>query len=182
MIDLSQYFVKGWNSCDGHSMILFVETQPEQSEQIGVLPKVLLDMPGFLLNKIGHESKRRMCDGLSADSLKPPHVGILASLAEFGSSPQRELADRLYYDPSDIVAWLDDLEGRELVERRRDPVDRRRQVVSITTDGKAVLRRMIKEMTKQQESMLGVLSRSERQALHELLSKIFASYDKRTNS
>ncbi len=50
------------------------------------------------------------------------------------------MARRLRWDPSDLVAVVDTLERDGLAVRRRDPADRRRYALEITTEGSAWVR------------------------------------------
>ena len=61
---------------------------------------------------------------LSPLELQIRHFGALVRLAD-GTSSQRELADRLQVSTPVVVEMVDALEARGLVERRRDPADRR---------------------------------------------------------
>ncbi|GAA3133026.1 hypothetical protein GCM10020001_064330 [Nonomuraea salmonea] len=57
---------------------------------------------------------------------------VLAVLADFGASAQREVGDRLGLDPSDMVRLMDGLIAAGLAVRDRDPADRRRYRLTLT--------------------------------------------------
>jgi MarR family transcriptional regulator, lower aerobic nicotinate degradation pathway regulator len=71
-----------------------------------------------------------------------------------------------------MVATINELAERNLVERTPDPSDRRRNVISLTAAGKRHLRRLEKRLTETQDELLAPLSPEERQRLTELLSKL----------
>jgi DNA-binding MarR family transcriptional regulator len=47
-----------------------------------------------------------------------PQFCVLACLEEFGGGSQREISDRLRFDPSDLVEFVDGLEEAGFVRRR----------------------------------------------------------------
>ncbi len=57
---------------------------------------------------------------------------------------QLELSRRLNLDPTIIVGLLDELEGRGLVTRVRDPADRRRHLLELTSGGRRLQQRAAK--------------------------------------
>src|SRR3954452_19181983 len=67
-----------------------------------------------------------------------PQLGrfsVLACLVGLGSLSQADVARRVGFDPSDLVTVIDALEHDGLVERRRDPADRRRYALTATPAG-----------------------------------------------
>src|SRR5688572_23016252 len=65
---------------------------------------------------------------LAEHGLKARSYSVLALAADGARPTQRELAEFLRLDPSQVVALVDGLEKRQLVERRTDPADRRANV------------------------------------------------------
>src|SRR6266516_3674318 len=114
--------------------------------------KELLKSSGFLLARVGIGFKTQALAKLEEWGFDPYDYSVLAILAEGARQAQATIADTLALDPSRVVALLDSLEQRELVERQRDPQDRRRHVVSITAAGKrqlSRLRAMVKELDEE---------------------------------
>ncbi|MDD0859462.1 MarR family winged helix-turn-helix transcriptional regulator [Arthrobacter alpinus] len=95
------------------------------------------------------------------------------SMACSGFAPtQRELAEFLSLDPSQIVPLVDGLEVRGLVERRTDPRDRRSKVVTGTAAGQQLYAKA-RVATAQGESMtMAKLNKAEQETLRDLLSRI----------
>jgi DNA-binding MarR family transcriptional regulator len=143
------------------------------------LPEELVASPTFLLKRLGHAAKERSMEAYEGAGLHPYHFAILIALDEDSHETQGSIADTLGYDRGQLVGLLDELEQRGLVERRRDPNDRRRQLVQATADGKRTLRRL-RTLSKQIENeFLEPLSDDERAQLHALLLKLAEKHEPR---
>lgn len=95
------------------------------------------------------------------------------SLACSGQNPsQRELADFLSLDPSQIVALVDHLEGRGAVTREQDPRDRRSKVIMATPAGRVLYRQAAAIIQAAEDRSLRGLSPVEREQLRSLLRRI----------
>jgi DNA-binding MarR family transcriptional regulator len=100
-----------------------------------------------------------------ADQMRFPHFAILACLDEFGPSSQRETSERLRFDPSDLVAFVDWLEAAGFVERRRDERDRRRYALDLTPAGRRALRTRAHASDRANAALFGALTAKEREQL-----------------
>ena len=95
------------------------------------------------------------------------------SLACSGLAPtQRELAEFLSLDPSQIVPLVDALEGEGLVERTADPNDRRSKVITGTKAGEQLYKKARKATAEGEAVAMARLSKAEQEVLRDLLSRI----------
>ena len=95
------------------------------------------------------------------------------SLACSGQNPsQRELADFLSLDPSQIVALVDQLEKRGAVTREADPRDRRSKVIAPTAAGRRLYKRAEAIIRQASDLSLAQLNDQERETLRDLLRRI----------
>ena len=124
----------------------------------GPAPADLFDDVSFLLARANALSLAAGNAALGADGLRVRSYSVLA-LAAGGRRPsQRELAELLRLDPSQVVALVDDLQSRGLVIRRPDPSDRRANVVIATDEGRAVYAAAAASVGEAQNALLENLS------------------------
>jgi DNA-binding MarR family transcriptional regulator len=136
----------------------------------------------FLLKKMGFRLKERTIAAYEGTGLSPYDHGVLALLDEEPVETQAMIADALGYDRSHLVGVLDDLEERGLIERRRDPSDRRRHVVTLTPAGKDAVERLRIVSREVDDEFFEPLSADERTQLFTLLARIACHHDPRYES
>ena len=126
---------------------------------------------GFLLAKLHAAGSVLNNRALAAFDLKERSYSVLA-LANSGLEPtQREMAEFLSLDPSQIVALIDELEKRALVIRAPGKQDRRAKIVSATPEGTALFRKAEAAAHEAEAAALAGLSKTEAGALKGLLRK-----------
>jgi DNA-binding MarR family transcriptional regulator len=140
------------------------------------LPEALLRLPSFVMFQLFRETRRLIAEH-GDEGLRLPHLAILCSLAETGPSAQKDISARLRIDPSDLVAFLDDLEKAGLATRERDGTDRRRYLVSLTDKGRGAQRRRLAASRRMDDALLTPLTETEREQLQALLLRVYAHHD-----
>jgi len=135
-------------------------------------PAELLESSTFLLKRLGFVAKERAVDAYAPAGLSPYHHAVLIALGEDSHETQGAIADVLGYDRGQLVGLLDELEEQGLVERRRDREDRRRHIVSLTTEGRRALGGLRTLAGRLEDDLLAPLSDRERDQLHALLLKL----------
>jgi DNA-binding MarR family transcriptional regulator len=142
-------------------------------------PYELVCSTAFLMKRLGHLVKERSMEAYEAVGANPFYYSVLAVLEEGARDTQAKIADALGYDRSWLVGLLDELEAAGLIERRRDPEDRRRHLVSLTPAGKKKLGELRKIAKGVEDDLLGSLDAEQRAQLHELLLQLASDHDPR---
>jgi len=135
-------------------------------------PEELVGSTAFLLKRLGFAAKEQAMRAYEDSGLGPYHHAILVALDEETHETQGSIADALGYDRGQLVGLLDELEERGLIERRRDPADRRRQIVNMTPAGKKALNRLRGIAQRLEDDLLSPLDPVEQRRLHELLLRL----------
>jgi DNA-binding MarR family transcriptional regulator len=131
-------------------------------------------VPGaaFLLTQLGTFAAARFAERIAELDLTPPQTGLLRAVAAAPGQSQQALARHLGTPPSRLVALVDGLDERGLLERRRNPDDRRLHALHLTDAGQAVLRRIAEVARAHDDDVCRALDHDEHATLRALLARI----------
>lgn len=135
-------------------------------------PQELLDRPVFLLGYLGSTVKALAIEAFERVGANLHDLGILALLEEGARDTQAAIADALELDRGQLVGVLDDLEDQRLIERHRDPNDRRRHMVSLTAPGRRRLQKLRAVLEQIEDEVLEPLDAESRARLRNLLLEL----------
>jgi len=144
-----------------------METQP-------ALHQLMAD-PGFLLSRVGAAVRAGFKEVLAGWGVRPQQYVILMILDAGRGASQQELCAAAGIDSGNMVELLDGLEALEYATRARDPLDRRRYVVTITGPGRSALEELRQAIAAYNSGFLSPLTEPERQVLASSLGKLYAT-------
>jgi len=101
-----------------------------------------------------------------------PQARLLLLLNRFPGENQSFYAELLEVEPITLCRMVDRLEEAELIERRRDPADRRAWRLHLTAKSRKTIERLQHGIDSLVDEMLAGLSAAERDELERLLKTI----------
>ena len=147
---------------------------PVAQEEPAIEPS-LLASTGYLLARLGMESRRSWGQMLAEHGLTPHQFGVLMALGSPGAASQQQLSRALGVDPRNAAPIIDALEQQGLLQRRPDPADRRRRAITLTDAGQAKAEQLSQAGNDLEHRFLQSLTQNERADLHATLSKLFTA-------
>src|ERR1700738_4644247 len=135
------------------------------------------DGVAFLLAQIGAHAAAAFAERIRPLELTPPQAGVLVRLGQAPGQSQRGLADALGMHATRLVALIDELEGRDLVARERDPDDRRNYAISLTDAGRRTLAGLRRAAREHELAITAALSEDERAELRMVLGRVAEEQD-----
>ena len=127
---------------------------------------------GQLLLVAARAAQALALERLEPLGLSPRGWGVLSTLVESGSLTQIQLANTLSIDRTAMVYLLDELEEAGLVERLRNPDDRRSFLIRLTAAGRQLQRKAARQLAGQTETLLEPLDKVERAQFLEYLGRV----------
>lgn len=128
--------------------------------------------PTWLLSRANARAQTILREAFEAAGVRGYDFRVLAALDEHGPVSQAELGRHTGIDRSDVVATVNRLVESGWARRDQDPVDRRRNVVTITRRGRAQVERLDAVLAGVQAMVMAPLSDREQATLGRLLAKL----------
>jgi DNA-binding MarR family transcriptional regulator len=127
---------------------------------------------GFTISTTGYAVARQFREALAPLELEPREFALLRSVATSEGVTQQAIGERMGVAPSRMVAFVDSLEQRGLLERRQNPDDRRARALFLTPAGRELLERAFAVAIGHERRLSGELTDDEREQLLDLLARV----------
>lgn len=128
---------------------------------------------GYLLNQAALQIRTMSVVALGPLGLTPPQLRALETIAAEQPLSQTRLGGLVHMDRSTIVHVVDHFESLGVASREADPADRRSHAVILTKKGERILTKARELACEAENEFLSPLSCPEREALRDLLHKLF---------
>lgn len=129
------------------------------------------DQIGYLL-RLANQRHTTIFQEHTLQNLTPTQFSVMVRLEAEGKSSQNRLGRLAAMDVATIKGVVDRLRERGLAVSEPDPDDRRRSVISLTDEGRALLARMRPVGLAISEQTLAPLNPAERRTLLRLIAKL----------
>ena len=127
---------------------------------------------GFTVSSIGYGVSRRFQQVLAPLGLEPREFALLRGVGADEGASQQTISERYQIPASRMVAFVDGLEQRGLLERRMNPRDRRTRALHLTPSGRKLLARALVLAEELERELTAELTASERRTLVETLHRV----------
>jgi DNA-binding MarR family transcriptional regulator len=127
---------------------------------------------GFLLSQVGIFASQRFSEAIAEAGIHPPLFRVLNVVDAAEGESQHRIGEAIQVPPSRMVAIIDELEERGLIERRPHPGDRRVRALFLTPKGRRVLDEGRKIAMAHEQKLTEGLTKKESQELIALLKKL----------
>ena len=123
----------------------------------------------YLVKQVELASRARLDEIVRPAGLTALQYTALTVLERHDDMSSAQLARRSFVTAQSMADMITALEGRALIQRHRDRADRRRLVVSLTAEGRALLEACRPEVAALERTMLAGLSEPDVAALRAAL-------------
>jgi len=137
-----------------------------------LIPQFQWNSLSYLTSRAGRIGTQELTELMESESLTRNHFMIVCALAEFGPMSQNDLAKHSNLNRGHLVAYLDELAERKILERSVDPADRRRNIVTLTNAGKKFTARATAATQRSEADVFGALDAKQQATLRSLLQQV----------
>ncbi len=134
-------------------------------------------LTAFRLNYVANSFVARLYGRMEAEvGITRAQFIVMLCLSVRDGTTAQEIADATQRPKNSLSRAVRALEQKDLIERRLDPVDHRRQPMGLSNAGRTLFRRLEPMAAEQEAAMLAPLNAEDRKRLSELLMKMAATF------
>ncbi|HVR91209.1 MAG TPA: MarR family winged helix-turn-helix transcriptional regulator [Novosphingobium sp.] len=127
---------------------------------------------GYLLGDSSRLLRRAFDDGVRSVGVTGPQARLLLYMARVEGENQGHYADRLEVEPITLCRMVDRMEDAGLVERRRDPADRRAWRMHLTIRSRAMIAELRICVDEMIEQMMTGINAQDRETFARILTAV----------
>jgi DNA-binding MarR family transcriptional regulator len=147
--------------------------EPVSIERPEAMPATIAHHESLVLMKLATWVQANIDAALAPQGLKTRHYQTLSVLRHKGPWAQHQVAEKLRIDRATMVAVINELESRDLVQRERDPTDKRHYKIWVTPVGLTWIAQAEKLIAQTEDELFGPLSARQRKTLLDLMHGLF---------
>ncbi|MEU4499457.1 MarR family transcriptional regulator [Streptomyces sp. NPDC023998] len=127
--------------------------------------------PGHLARRL-QQAHSLLWGAMVSEETTSPQFAVLNTLVEKPGVDQRTVGEQVRLDRSTIADVVARLARRGLIERVRDPLDGRRNVLELTDEGARLHRKLMTRTARMNRVFLSPLDDSEQEVLLRLIARV----------
>lgn len=141
---------------------------PDAALDLGILPELI----GYHLRRAQVHLFADFARTMAEVQMTPGQFGVVSLIGANPGLTQSALARAVGIERSTMVAVIDTLQGRGLVERKPSPLDRRSYALVLTPDGERLMERLLPMVRAHERNVARNLSAADKERLIELLMRL----------
>ncbi|NOR57263.1 MAG: MarR family transcriptional regulator [Sulfurimonas sp.] len=127
---------------------------------------------GFLVHTLSTQVKQELDAKLRKKDITVYQFGVLMQIYKGETLTQKEIAKFINADEPSTARLMNRLEEKSCIKRTVDEKDKRKKVISLTQEGKALLNELLPYALEVNDNHTSKLSEEEEKTLYELLLKV----------
>lgn len=148
------------------------ESVPTKRSETGASDATLRRFAGYRLKRAFNVFRSDLATTLEPFGLRMMTYSTLVLIVDNPGLRPSQLAGALDIERPNMVTLLDELEQADLIQRERDPSDRRAHALTATLEGRKLCARAVAENEKREAALLAGLSDAEREIFAGALMRI----------
>jgi DNA-binding MarR family transcriptional regulator len=148
------------------------KNSPESDQKSALEQSMLHSLVGYNCKRAYLRIKPMFDKRMAKYELRPVDFTVLSLLKANPNLSQKRLSAAVHVSPPNLATLLDRLAARGLLERQRNPIDKRLQMLVLTGEGMRLCGKAEKTVEELEAVAASSLSNAERAELIRLLQKI----------
>lgn len=136
----------------------------------------------IVLSRANRAVTDRIKEDIKSHGLNPTEFAVLELLFHKGDQPIQRIGNKILLSSGSMTYVIDKLEGKQLLQRRPCPDDRRITYATITEEGRTLMASIFPKHREAIRSTFSGLDTVEKQQMIDLLKKLGFSVENMTSS